>query len=110
MTASGTVETSEAQQQPERLQETIQRGLGRVVPRVDRPQDVRIRHLGLLGELLDAHRQNHVPEVPEGDLDRHPFVHGHEEEIARELRVAKVLRKAFVPVSAASCDYRAYVP
>ena len=72
---------------------------GRVVPRVDRPEHVRTRHLRLLGELLDARR----PDLPEGGLDRDALVHGREEEIARELGVAKVLRQSLVPVSAGSC-------
>ena len=39
---------------------------------------------------------------PEGGLDRNALFHGREEEIARELGVAKVLGQSLVPVSAGS--------
>ena len=56
--------------QLERLEQPVQRGLRRVVPRVNRTQDVRIRHPRALAELLDAHGPNHLSE---GGLDRQSF-------------------------------------
>ena len=82
VTASGAVEPGQPEPQPERLPQAVQRGLGRVVPRVNRPEHVRARHPRLLCEFPDAHHPNHLPE---GGLNRNALVRRREEEIPREL-------------------------
>ena len=67
MGAFGTFEPSQTQPQLKRLEQPVQRGLRRVVPRVNRTQDVWTRHPRSLAELLDAHGPNHLSK---GGLDR----------------------------------------
>src|SRR5688572_939672 len=64
-------ERREAQAQPERFQQAVERVLRRIVPRVDRAQHVRAGHAHLGCELLHAHGADHLPECK---LQVHAFV------------------------------------
>ena len=77
MVASGTIASSQTQTKSERLQQPVQRGLRRVVLRMNRTENVRARHPRLLRELLDSHRSN---DLPESDLEWHALVHGQQAE------------------------------
>src|SRR5207253_1298953 len=78
------VDGRQAELQPERLEETVQRLLRGVVPRTDRPQDVRPGHADLLAELLHADRAD---DLAERLLQGAAVVDRREEKLAGKLRV-----------------------
>src|SRR5262245_28376509 len=93
-------ERRQTQAKLERLQESVERLLCRVVARVDRAQHIRAGHAHLGREFLDAHRSDHFPERK---LQVHAFVDRCQQELAGECCVTKVLRQPDVPIFTSSC-------
>ena len=96
MTAFGSVDWREAELQTKRLEQAIQRVLGRIVTGVERAEKIRARHADLGREFLDAHGSN---DLGKRDLQRHTFVDCGQQELPGELLASQILRQSDIPVS-----------
>ena len=91
------INRSEAKLQLEGFEESIQRLLRRVVPRINRAQYVRTRDGNLVREFFHADGPN---DLAEGDLNRYPFLDCGQEKFTRELWISQILCEADVPILA----------
>src|SRR3989304_4910189 len=90
----------EAQPEPERCEQPIQRLLSRVVARMDRPLEIGTGHPDVCGELLDSLRPDHLAQCL---LECHALLDRCDQETAREGRIPEIPPQTLVPVPPSPC-------